>query len=79
MDVTDIRKKEEGRKKKEEGRKPFDTLTEFTRSRSGALSVVEVSKGSVQRFAQGTKKEEKNAQLIGKIMFWVYSCFLILS
>jgi hypothetical protein len=55
MDVTDIRKKEEGRKKKEEGRKPFD-------------------------FAQGTKKEEKtHNQLIGKIMFWVDSCFLILS
>jgi hypothetical protein len=31
MDVTDIRKKEEGRKKKEEGRKPFDTTTAFTR------------------------------------------------
>ena len=38
MDVTDIRKKEEGRKKKEEGRKPFDTTTAFTRSRSGARS-----------------------------------------
>jgi len=59
MDVTDIRKKEEGRKKKEEGRKPFDTTTAFTRSRSGARSRIRSVEGISATLRERVRRKKK--------------------